>query len=53
MRQSVPFSPTPAFARTELAPVAKRAAPAAPPRHAAPARHASGGRRFQSRRRFG
>ena len=32
--QSVPFSPTPAFARTELAPVAKRRRPAAPARHA-------------------
>ena len=53
MRQSVPFSPTPAFERKEQAPAVHRAAPAAPARRAAPARHASGGRRFQPRRRFG
>ncbi len=54
MRQSVPFSPTPAFARREPAP----AAPSRPAAHAAaaaPARHhpARGGRRFQPRRRYG
>ncbi len=48
MRQAVPFSPTPTFARREQAPVAQRAAPAAPAR---PAAH--NGRRFQPRRRFG
>jgi ATP-dependent RNA helicase RhlE len=48
MRQAVPFSPTPAFARKEPAPVAPRAA--AP---AAARRSAGGGRRFQPRRRFG
>ncbi len=54
MRQSVPFSPTPAFARRDPAP----AAPSRPAAHAAaaaPARHhpARGGRRFQPRRRYG
>ena len=53
MRQSVPFSPTPTFARTEHAPAVKQAAPVAPARHGAPARHASGNRRYQPRRRFG
>jgi ATP-dependent RNA helicase RhlE len=48
MRQAVPFSPTPAFARKEPAPGAPRAA--AP---AAARRSAGGGRRFQPRRRFG
>jgi ATP-dependent RNA helicase RhlE len=47
MRQAVPFSPTPKFARNEpAAPAAHRAA--APMRQAAP-----GGRRFQPRRRYG
>ena len=41
MRQAVPFSPTPAFARKEQAPTVQRAAPAAPARHAAAARHRS------------
>jgi ATP-dependent RNA helicase RhlE len=53
MRQSVPFSPTPAFARREPAPApataAKPRAPAAPARHAA----VRGSRRFQPRRRYG
>jgi hypothetical protein len=48
MRQSVPFAPTPEFARKEQAPVVQRAAPAAPPRRAA-----NNGRRYQPRRRFG
>jgi ATP-dependent RNA helicase RhlE len=48
MRQSVPFSPTPHFARMEQAPAAERARPAAPPRRSAP-----GARRFEPRRRFG
>ena len=49
MRQSVPFSPTPKFARSEpAAPAVHRAAAAAPTRPAAP-----GGRRFQPRRRYG
>jgi ATP-dependent RNA helicase RhlE len=48
MRQAVPFSPTPAFARKEsAAPAVKRTAPAAPARRAAP-----NGRRFQPRRRY-
>ena len=47
MRQAVPFSPTPQFARREpAAPVTSRAATAAPTRRAA-----HGGRRFQPRRR--
>ncbi len=48
MRQSVPFAPTPEFARKEQAPVPQRAAPAPQARPAA-----SRGRRFQPRRRFG
>jgi ATP-dependent RNA helicase RhlE len=49
MRQAVPFSPTPAFARKEsAAPAVKRTAPAAPARRATP-----NGRRFQPRRRYG
>jgi len=48
MRQAVPFSPTPAFARKEPAPVAPRAAAPAAARQSA-----GGGRRFQPRRRFG
>jgi hypothetical protein len=48
MRQSVPFSPTPEFARTEIA-----AAPAQRIEQAAPARRVdSRPRRFQ-KRRFG
>jgi ATP-dependent RNA helicase RhlE len=48
MRQAVPVSPTPAFARKEsAAPAVKRTAPAAPARRAAP-----NGRRFQPRRRY-
>jgi ATP-dependent RNA helicase RhlE len=47
MRQAVPFSPTPQFARREpAAPATSRAATAAPTRRAA-----HGGRRFQPRRR--
>jgi len=49
MRQAVPFAPTPAFTRRELAPAARPAAAAAPARHHA----ARGSRRFQPRRRFG
>ncbi|HKY00780.1 MAG TPA: DEAD/DEAH box helicase [Steroidobacteraceae bacterium] len=49
MRQSVPFSPTPKFARSEPAAQAiHRATVATPTRPAAP-----GGRRFQPRRRYG
>ena len=49
MRQSVPFSPTPKFARSEpAAPAVHRAPAAAPARKAGP-----GGRRFQPRRRYG
>jgi ATP-dependent RNA helicase RhlE len=52
MRQSVPFSPTPAFARRQEAPAPQTSAPAR--QHAAPARPtARNGRRFQPRRRFG
>jgi ATP-dependent RNA helicase RhlE len=51
MRQSVPFSATPAFARRQEAPAPQQSAPA---RHAAAARPAAGnGRRFQPRRRYG
>jgi ATP-dependent RNA helicase RhlE len=47
MRQAVPFSPTPQFARREpAAPATSRAATGAPTRRAA-----HGGRRFQPRRR--
>jgi ATP-dependent RNA helicase RhlE len=55
MRQSVPFSPTPHFARMESAasPAPKAARPA-PTREARTAHRAgSGSRRFQPRRRFG
>ncbi len=52
MRQSVPFSPTPAFARRQEAPAPQQSAPARRP--AAPARPAArNGRRFQPRRRYG
>ena len=52
MRQSVPFSPTPAFARRQEAPAPQPSAPSRRP--AAPARPAArNGRRFQPRRRFG
>jgi len=50
MRQSVPFSPTPQFARKEQAPEPQRAAPAPAPQARPAARN---GRRFQPRRRFG
>ena len=50
MRQTVPFAPTPQFARKDQAPVAQRAAQVPSPQ-ARPA--ARGGRRFQPRRRFG
>ena len=49
MRQAVPFSPTPKFARSEpAAPAPNRSAAAAATRQPAP-----GGRRFQPRRRYG
>jgi ATP-dependent RNA helicase RhlE len=48
MRQSVPFSPTPAFARREQSPAVHRVTPEAPARPAG-----RNSRRFQPRRRFG
>jgi ATP-dependent RNA helicase RhlE len=54
MRQSVPFSPTPEFARRDPAPAARQPVAAAPARpHAARPQAARGSRRYQPRRRFG